>query len=165
MPARIRLPQRVAWIATLAVALPLTAAGQPPPVRDEQIPDKANSGRTDVYDDPLPGGAVARLGSVRLRHAGLSDFVFLPDGKTVLSAGSDRVLRFWDTATGRLVRAVKLQGSAGPGQPSVECGHSAELNQVSSTSGSCVYPIFPSVSPIAFSTSGLLIHRCRWSLM
>src|SRR5205823_3662711 len=68
------------------------------------------------YGDPLPDGVVARLGSIRLRHAGLSDFVFLPDGKTVLSAGSDRVLRFWDTATGRMARAVRLQGDAGPGQ-------------------------------------------------
>src|SRR5205807_1223101 len=65
---------------------------------------------------PLPAGAVMRLGSVRLRHAGLSDFVLLPGGKTVLTSGSDRVLRFWDAATGRQVRAVRLQGTAGPGR-------------------------------------------------
>jgi WD40 repeat protein len=72
--------------------------------------------RVDLYGDPLPEGAVARLGSVRFRHAGLSDYVFLPDGKTVLTSGSDRVLRFWDVGTGRQVRSVKLQGTAGPGR-------------------------------------------------
>ena len=51
--------------------------------------------RADLYGDPLPEGAVARMGSVRFRHAGLSDYVFLPGGKTVLTSGSDRVLRFW----------------------------------------------------------------------
>src|SRR5438034_385653 len=66
--------------------------------------------RTDLYGDPLPDGVVARLGSSRLRHAGLSDFVFLPGGKSVLSAGSDRVLRFWNLTSGLQVRAVRLQG-------------------------------------------------------
>src|SRR5262245_11072430 len=72
--------------------------------------------RADLYGDPLPDGAVARLGSVRLRHAGLSDYVFLDGGKTVLTSGSDRVLRFWDVASGRQTREVKLQGTAGPGR-------------------------------------------------
>lgn len=70
----------------------------------------------DLYGDPLPDGAVARLGSMRLRHAGLSDYVFVDGGKTLLSAGSDRVLRFWDLATGHQARSVKLAGTAGPGR-------------------------------------------------
>src|SRR5262245_41248973 len=71
--------------------------------------------RADRYGDPLPEGAVARLGSVRLRHAGRPDHACLPGGKTVLTAGSDRMLRFWDLASGRQVRAVQLRGKAGPG--------------------------------------------------
>jgi WD40 repeat protein len=72
--------------------------------------------RTDLYGDPLPDGAIARLGTVRLRHAGLSDFVFQAGGKTILTSGSDRVLRFWDIGTGQQTREVKLQGTAGPGR-------------------------------------------------
>jgi WD40 repeat protein len=76
----------------------------------------ADEPRTDLYGDPLPDGAVARLGSIRLRHLGMSsDLGVLPDGKTVVTAGNDRVLRFWDLATGRQARAVPLQGTAGPG--------------------------------------------------
>ncbi len=70
--------------------------------------------RTDFYGDPLPEGAVARMGSVRLRHTGLGHYAILPDSKTVLTAGRDRVLRFWDMASGRQVREVKLQGTAIP---------------------------------------------------
>jgi WD40 repeat protein len=76
-------------------------------------PAKDPAPRTDLYGDPLPDGAVARLGSSRFRQAGISDFVFLSDGKTVLSCGRDRVLRFWDTANGKLIRTVKLEGKAG----------------------------------------------------
>src|SRR5260370_18617765 len=73
------------------------------------------SAKLDLYGDPLPAGAVARIGSIRLRHAGLSDLVYLPDGKTILSAGADRVLRWWDLATGKPVRTVNLHGNSGPG--------------------------------------------------
>jgi WD40 repeat protein len=70
--------------------------------------------RTDLFGDPLPNGARARLGCSQLRHAGLRAFVFLDDGRTLLSAGTDFVMRFWDVATGRQVRAVRLHGEVGP---------------------------------------------------
>src|SRR4051812_7190334 len=59
----------------------------------------------DLYGDPLPAGAVARLGSVRLRHAGLRDFTLLPDGKTAVTVGDDQTVRWWDLDTGRQTRA------------------------------------------------------------
>jgi WD40 repeat protein len=82
---------------------------------DHQNPSSAKPQKLDLYGDPLPPGAIARIGSIRLRHAGLSDLVYLPDGKTILSAGSDRVLRWWDLATGKPMRTVNLQGDSGPG--------------------------------------------------
>jgi len=71
--------------------------------------------RTDLYGDPLPIGALARMGSVRLRHAGLSNFLLLDGGKTALSAGNDRLLRFWDLSTGEQKHTVKLDGFVGAG--------------------------------------------------
>ncbi len=88
---------------------PRVAAGDGP------NPDEDRRPRSDLYGDPLPDGAVARMGSARFRHAGLSDYVFLNGGKTLLTAGGDRALRFWDADTGRPTRVVKLQGTAGPG--------------------------------------------------
>lgn len=64
---------------------------------------------TDLYGDPLPPGAVARLGTIRLRHAN-ADVVFSKDGKRLISCDSDGEIRVWDTASGKLVRRTRLAG-------------------------------------------------------
>src|SRR5581483_7602309 len=58
----------------------------------------------DPFGDRLPADAIARLGTVRLRHADyLSSIRFAPDGKTLISMGIDGV-RVWNSATGKPVR-------------------------------------------------------------
>jgi WD40 repeat protein len=65
--------------------------------------------RVDRYGDPLPAGAIARLGTVRWRHGDGASFVaFLPGGKEVLSVGRDEFVRFWDAATGKEVRQFEI---------------------------------------------------------
>jgi WD40 repeat protein len=61
----------------------------------------ADAKKTDLYGDPLPAGAVARLGTLRLRHSGPARGVALaPDGKAVASGGSDGRAVIWDVASG-----------------------------------------------------------------
>src|SRR5215831_11722185 len=65
--------------------------------------------RVDRYGDPLPAGAIARLGTVRWRHGDGASFVaFLPGGKEVLSVGRDEFVRIWDAATGKEVRRFRI---------------------------------------------------------
>jgi WD40 repeat protein len=72
----------------LVAALPLPAA---PP-------------RNDCHGDPLPEGAVARLGTTRLRHSdGVYRVVYSADGKKLASLSRDRTVRVWDAATGRQI--------------------------------------------------------------
>ncbi len=63
----------------------------------------------DLYGDPLPPGAVARLGTVRLRHAG-AKVVFSKDGSQLISCDRDGEIRIWDVASGKLVWRQQLPG-------------------------------------------------------
>jgi WD40 repeat protein len=65
--------------------------------------------RTDLHGDPLPPGAVARLGTSRLQHAGpVHTLVYSPDGKWLASAGEDKLIYLWDAETGK--QSLSLTG-------------------------------------------------------
>ncbi len=71
----------------------------------------AEEGAVDRYGDPLPRGAVARMGSTRLRHFDHPrGNVFSPDGELLASGGDDDVVRIWDPATGKEVIALPGSG-------------------------------------------------------
>jgi WD40 repeat protein len=61
----------------------------------------------DAFGDALPEGAVARLGTVRWRHGGVTTFAaFLPGGKTVISAGMDKTIRVWEYPSGKELHKI-----------------------------------------------------------
>jgi RNA polymerase sigma factor (sigma-70 family) len=70
----------------------------PPPAPEAKRP------RVDHFGDPLPEGVLARLGTMRFRHARGTSLAFAPDGKSILTCGADRAIRTWDPASGRLLR-------------------------------------------------------------
>src|SRR6516225_735894 len=83
-------------------ALQGQAQRQPNPKAPAQLIDKR---LVDRYGDPLPAGAIMRLGTVRFRFRcyGLS---FLPDGETVVSADNGGAIQFWEARPGRLIREI-----------------------------------------------------------
>jgi RNA polymerase sigma factor (sigma-70 family) len=78
------------------------ALARPPATGPIQTPAVQNEPELrDQLGDPLPAGALARLGSCRLRPSdGTFDLVYTPDGKSLISARTDRVIQFWDARTG-----------------------------------------------------------------
>ena len=69
----------------------------------------AAAGDGDQFGDPLPRGAIARLGTVRLRHSGpIQAVAFSPDGQFLAStnAADGAEARIWETATGKRVGAL-----------------------------------------------------------
>jgi WD40 repeat protein len=63
----------------------------------------------DRIGDPLPVGAVMRLGTVRFRQDSyeVSGLAFLPDGKTLVTASGNGWVRFWETSTGKRLRELR----------------------------------------------------------
>ena len=65
--------------------------------------------RVDRYGDLLPAGALARIGTIRLRHEGHpTGMAFHPNGKSLVSwSDRDETIRFWDPASGRELTRLK----------------------------------------------------------
>src|SRR5262249_37652263 len=83
----------LACVAVLAVA----ARAVPPP---------KNAPRLDAHGDPLPPGAIARLGTLRFRApVEVNALAFAPDGKTI-AVSSGNCLFLFDTASGKRTRRV-----------------------------------------------------------
>lgn len=124
-----RISLRLCLVALLAVLLGhLGSLAADEPKDDKSTKDAKDSkdskdskdvktdkdAKTDK-DESLPEGAVARMGSNRFRHAGSTNInnprlggvnalVFMPDGKTLISAGSNEI-RFWDKS-GKLLKHI-----------------------------------------------------------
>ncbi len=79
--------------AVLLLALPAVAAADP---------SEAGARGADRYGDPLPAGAVARLGTMRLRHGDDNPraVAFSPDGAELATRGYG-FIHIWDAKSGR----------------------------------------------------------------
>ena len=91
-----------------------TLLGPAPPEKPrpaEPAPAVSKRPRVDLLGDPLPPGAVLRLGTTRFRHAGnLFGPVFSPDGKTFVTGDGYGLVRLWDRGTGRELRRFLKRG-------------------------------------------------------
>ncbi len=100
VPAR-RVVVLVQCILVTAVSFVLGGSGHP-------SPDEEGQGRVDVYGDPLPPHAIARMGSLRFRAlVAIESIAFTTDGRTLATSSSrDENVVLWDAGTGRLLRTL-----------------------------------------------------------
>ncbi len=95
-----------AFLLVVLQALPSQSAAD-----ERALPGKTQV-RVDFQGDPLPRGALARLGTLRLRHADpVTAMVFTPDSRTLASASGgewnrDSTIRLWAVPGGREIRRL-----------------------------------------------------------
>ncbi|MBI1901489.1 MAG: WD40 repeat domain-containing protein [Planctomycetia bacterium] len=103
------------FVAALARAMLVTAL-LAPQISRAQAPAAPQEARVDLYGDPLPAGALVRLGSIkpaeggteRGHSLGIYDLAFSPDGRQLATRGGDLSVRVWEAASGKEI--VKLKG-------------------------------------------------------
>jgi len=116
-----------ALLAIMAIPLMIGAAGlragespEAPPATSDQAPADSvveaampQAGH-DIYGDPLPNGAISRLGTIRLRQPGQGwrRIAFLPDGAELVVGGLDSDARCWDARTGVMTHRFDLGEAA-----------------------------------------------------
>src|SRR5262249_11765222 len=74
-------------------------------------PEAKEQARRDLYGDPLPEGAISRIGTIRLWHGWQQyPLIYAPDGRMLASCDSGNAIRLWDAATGKEIRQIRPQG-------------------------------------------------------
>jgi WD40 repeat protein len=112
--------RRLRWLLVVLLSVGIAGAGLAMGLRQTSVGPARAPGRDpvtglpglrDAHGDPLPAGALLRLGTVRFRHGvGLSALASAPHGHAIASAGDNGLIRWWDAATGEPKGSLWLPG-------------------------------------------------------
>ena len=126
----------------------------------------------DWQGDPMPAGAVVRLGSARLRHGGIVNAVaYSPDGKAIASGGGDNLIRLWTCAPARNSPAHRSHGLAVRGLAFSPDGQTLASGANDSTvrlwdvaTGKLLWTVEEkgAISSVAFSSDGKAVAAGCW---
>src|SRR5258708_3617535 len=97
---------RSVWLANLLACSCLacwSSWSSPAFAKEPRSPAVRPAARIDVFGDELPPGALARLGTLRLRQESPVHYLlYSPDGQFLASSGGNNgTMHLWDAASGK----------------------------------------------------------------
>jgi RNA polymerase sigma factor (sigma-70 family) len=119
---------RTICVAVLALSAMIWGAGwlvlaastamkeEPTPAVAIQAAEQPVKRSLDLHGDPLPDGAVMRLGTLQLRAAG-AKLALSPDGKSLIGIRAGKYVSIWDADSGKLKETRELRSLEQPGEP------------------------------------------------
>jgi RNA polymerase sigma factor (sigma-70 family) len=79
-----------------------------PPAKPVEPPAVAAGAKADLASDPLPPGALVRLGTTRFRFPGYEYRIFLlPEGDRALWVNEGSTVTYWDVVTGKVTASFR----------------------------------------------------------
>lgn len=126
----VATPRAAASAATSADAAPLPIAAPNAPEDDDESPRwrrraiAETERRHEAWGDPLPRGAVARLGTTRLQH-GFASVAAGPDDTVISASLYEGLIQKWDGRTGALLATGKVPLKSTPASAASAPGGSA----------------------------------------
>ncbi len=105
------------WLVPMIAACALVGVGTFKPWTEKPLKampadkpaEKPKEVRRDRFNDPLPEGAIARLGTIALKHGGkIDELRFAPDNKSFYSTGGG-ILRGWQVDTGNEIKTIDMR--------------------------------------------------------
>ncbi|NUO47420.1 MAG: hypothetical protein HOV80_01045 [Polyangiaceae bacterium] len=126
----VATPRASASVATSADATPVPSAAANAPEDDDESPRwrrraiAETERRHEAWSDPLPRGAVARLGTSRLQH-GFASVATGPDDTVISASLYEGLIQKWDGRTGALLASGKVPLKSTPASAASASGGSA----------------------------------------
>ncbi len=81
-----------------------------PAAESSQPAGQSRRPAADLFDDPLPTGALARMGTVRLRQPA-QQVAFAADGKALVGTSADHRISMWEVGTGKYLQGRVIEGT------------------------------------------------------
>ena len=101
------IPGHAAGLVVMAVISSIAAGQEAPPGR-RAAPAAGPRRKADRHGDPLPPGAVVRLGTVQHRQdTPIEQIVYSRDGRLLATDGDDASVRIWDGGDGKFLRRIE----------------------------------------------------------
>jgi WD40 repeat protein len=164
------------FLMLLTGFLPACAPSRPAAPEAQATPPAVTvqpSPKTDLYGDPLPPGAIARMGKTSsYPDDGVDKVCFFPDGKKLVSietANKQQIINLWETNTGNHIREIDRG-------PCLSFALSLDGKALASSSGRviCVWDTITwsevfrlqsgdVVGALAYSPNGKTLVSCNWA--